>query len=91
MQAVRVNSTLSTWRHVKAGVVQGSRLGPLLFNAYFDAIIKDQTANGTISVKYADDLLLIRNVNSDIDQQELQKDVNNTHSHLNGAEGLTPK
>ena len=40
-QGVKVNQSMSTWRDVKAGVVQGSVIGPLLFIAYFDKIIND--------------------------------------------------
>lgn len=57
-----------------AGVVQGSVIGPLLFIAYFDKVAKDHE-NKNSSVKYADDLLLIRPVNNLNDEIVLQNSI----------------
>ena len=43
---------------VKAGVVQGSVVGPLLFSAYINSVANSD-AEGTMKVLFADDLLLM--------------------------------
>ena len=73
-QAVKVNDEISSWRSVKAGVIQGSVIGPLLFIAYFDKVIAD-SANGGIALKYADDLLLLHPVNDLLGEQNLQRSI----------------
>jgi hypothetical protein len=66
-QSVKVNRNISTWRPVRAGVVQGSIIGPLLFIAYFDKVINDKV-NAATAIKYADDLILIHPTNSPDDE-----------------------
>ena len=73
-QAVKIESSFSSCRQVKAGVIQGSVIGPLLFIAYFDKVVKDHT-NSAVSVKYADDLLLLHPVNDVNDEQILQQTI----------------
>ena len=67
-QAVKIADSLSDWRSVKGGVIQGSVVGPLLFSAYFDGVVRDNVDDAT-SVKYADDLLLLHPMNSSSDEE----------------------
>lgn len=46
-------------REVQAGVPQGSVLGPLLWNIFYDEILRASTENGCSIVCYADDTLVV--------------------------------
>ena len=65
-QAVKVNNSMSSWRPVRAGVIQGSVIGPLLFIAYFDRVMSDRE-NGAVAIKYADDLIMLHPMNNQQD------------------------
>lgn len=79
--AVKMEDSLSTWRPVKAGVIQGSIIGPLLFAAYFDKVIADNHAR-YVSVKYADDLLILHPLNNIDDERSVQEVINSTVSKM---------
>ena len=54
---VKVNGILSSQKLIRAGVPQGSILGPLLFNIYFNSIVKQVMSNKYANIAlYADDL-----------------------------------
>ena len=74
-QSVRVDGVLSGWRPVKAVVIQGSVIGPLLFDAYFDKIDCLDIEKSTC-VKYADDLILITPMNNGPQLLATQIEVN---------------
>ena len=76
-QAVKVEGSLSEWRPVKAGVIQGSIIGPLLFAAYFDKVITDKHER-SVAVKYADDLLILHPLNNTNDETSVQEIINST-------------
>ena len=70
---VRVNKAFSDWHPVKAGVVQGSIIGPILFSAYINHLA--QTTDRCTSVLYADDLLLMAEFNNDANRLSFQDAV----------------
>ena len=80
-QAVKVNKSMSTWRQVKAGVVQGSVIGPILFIAYFDKVVLDNSGRG-LSIKYADDLILVHPNNNAEDEKALQQTIDDMANAL---------
>ena len=55
-QRVRYNGQFSDWKDVRAGVIQGSVLGPVLF-LLFISDINSYMPNGINILKYADDIL----------------------------------
>lgn len=65
--AVRINSTISGTKAIKAGVPQGSVLGPLLFNIYTSDI---PTINATLAI-FADDTAILTQ-HSDLTQAILE-------------------
>ena len=71
-QTVCVQNQYSTPRPVKAGVVQGSVIGPLLFSAYIDSVQSASTSDDIKRVFYADDLLVLSPYNSESDHRRLQ-------------------
>ena len=80
-QCVRVGNAYSNWEDVRAGVVQGSVLGPLLFCAYIsDAVQK--FANTLNFCLFADDMLIFQPLNSIADQAILQFNIDMVVSQL---------
>ena len=71
-QRVSVNGALSDITDVTSGVPQGSVLGPILFLLY----INDINENIQSSIRlFADDSIIYRKINSNIDHQILQTDL----------------
>lgn len=67
---VRVNSTLSNTKAIKAGVPQGSILGPVLFNLYINDF---PTLDNCITAQFADDTaILAKSKHGDIAFEKLQ-------------------
>ena len=62
-QVVKVKNNLSSERQVTSGVIQGSVLGPLLFNVFINDI--DDVVNHCAILKYADDIKIYRCFASD--------------------------
>ena len=86
-QAVRVDGNLSTWREVKAGVIQGSVIGPLLFIAYFDKVSSAMDEE-SVAIKYADDLVLLHPINEPTDEINLQRSIDSLTNAMD-AKSLT--
>ena len=70
-----VNGECSSSKAVLSGVPQGSVLGPLLFLIYVDDLACLPLTDGSQCVLYADDLLLFRPIEDQVDIQHLQNDV----------------
>ena len=71
-QRVSVNGALSDITYVTSGVPQGSVLGPILFLLY----INDINENIQSSIRlFADDSIIYRKINSNIDHQIIQTDL----------------
>ena len=71
-QRVSVNGALSDITYVTSGVPQGFVLGPIRFLLY----INDINENVQSSIRlFADDSIIYRNINSNIDHQILQTDL----------------
>ena len=59
---------------MKAGVIQGSVIGPLLFIAYFDKAMGDHMGTG-VSIKFADDLVFLHPANTIEDEMAIQRSI----------------
>ena len=71
-QRVSVNGALSDITDVTSGVPQGSVLGPILFLLYINDINENVQSNIRL---FADDSIIYRKINSNIDHQILQTDL----------------
>ncbi len=68
-----------------SGVAQGSIVGPNLFNFYISPVLTLPVSDTTWLVAYADDLLVIKPINSSSDCDNLQTDLDlivHTYSDL---------
>ena len=74
-QRVTLNGQSSDWLPVKAGVPQGSILGPLLFLCYINDLPDNLISNPKL---FADDTALFSNVNSPAESEnDLNQDLSN--------------
>ncbi|CAM5079620.1 unnamed protein product [Natator depressus] len=71
-QRIGINGQFSEWREVNSSVPQGSVLGPVLFNIFINDLEKG--VNSEVAT-FADDTKLLKIVKSQVDCQELQKDL----------------
>ena len=76
-----MNSSYSEWVAVQAGVVQGSILGPLLFNVFIDSVTSGVN-EGTTALKYADDMLLFKRISNDEERHRFQHVVNSVSREI---------
>ena len=72
-QRVVVDTEVSNWKSVFSGVPLGSVLGPLLFLIHINDLDDNITSN---VLKFADDTKVFRRVNTYINKQHLQNDLN---------------
>ena len=71
-QRVVISGEHFPWTHVKSSVPQGTVLGPLLFLIYINDL--PNNIHSTVRL-FADDCVLYREINNQLDSQELQKDL----------------
>ena len=74
-QQVKVNESTSSMFDVTSGLPQGSVLGPILFVIYINTLV-DKVENSELTL-YADDLKLYKEISSEKDTHDLQKDIDN--------------
>ncbi|MCP3661293.1 MAG: hypothetical protein GY696_02170, partial [Gammaproteobacteria bacterium] len=74
-QTVRISGEDSAEGEVRSGVAQGSLLGPNLFITYISPVLQLQLSFTTRLVAYADDLLVVKPINSLEDSVNLQLDL----------------
>ena len=67
-----MNGSHSDWDRVESGVPHGKVLGPLLFLLYINDI--GNKVSSEIHL-FADDCIVYRPINNDVDSLELQKDI----------------
>jgi ribonuclease P/MRP protein subunit RPP40 len=73
-QRVLLNGSISALHNVSSGVIQGSVLGPLLFNTFMTDL---PTCVLSPLITYADDSTIYRYIDSYDDEVCLQQDLNN--------------
>ncbi len=74
-QTVSISGEDSEPMYVKSGVVQGSMVGPNLFIYYISSVLNIDVSLGTKLVAYADDLVVIKPITSELDCIALQRDL----------------
>lgn len=72
-QRVVINGTSSEWKHIKAGVPQGSVLGPLLFLVYIDDLSKSIKSDNKL---FADDTTVYSVLTNEHSVIQLHEDLN---------------
>ena len=75
LQHVVVNGESSASTCVISGVPQGSVLGPLLSLIYINGVTQIPLNNGTHLLLYADNILIYRRIQTQMDYHLLQQDV----------------
>ena len=88
-QRVVLDSFSCSYQPVTSGVPQGSILGPLLYIIFMNSISKLPLSPGAKLVLYADDILLYKPVNCEMDSHHLQNDVDTILQWIS-SHGLSP-
>ncbi len=78
-QQVVIGNTMSTQKPVLSGVPQGSILGPILFVLFINDLPAG-LSSGTELALYADDTKIWRRMNSEMDYEALQNDIQYLHN-----------
>lgn len=76
-QCVRVDNEYSSWKNVVSGIPQGSVLGPILFVIFINDM---PDAVESLCLLFADDAKIFRTINTRLDINNLQDDINKLHA-----------
>ena len=80
---VRVGNSFSVPRPVLSGVPQGSKLGPMLFNAYMNSVADLELSENAALIVYADDVAYVKPIVTEEGKDELQQDLDKLDTALN--------
>ena len=81
-QCTKVGNNVSSYLDLKSGVIQGSCVGPLLFVIYINDIADCLEANSAVKL-YADDIKLYTCIETTIDINCLQRNLNSIYEWAN--------
>ena len=78
-QCVKIGNMTSVISNVNSGVPQGSIVGPILFLLFINDITESLSPDTNIML-YADDTKIWRKIQSNLDHEILQNDINSLHT-----------
>ncbi len=72
-QVVQVDAAQSQSQIVRSGVTQGSVIGPFLFAAYVDSLLRLPLSKDSVAIMFVDDLILLKPIPTKDSEQQLQE------------------